>query len=178
MLTVWQFHQHKFSYIRSLLHFHCTKMEFLIIQPVLNTAQSLFLSVRATYWFPVSHISIITGLLSFLAIIPLTALPLSVLLSGETRVHHRGLEESGLIPGQTLQTSCYLSSHTHLTLAVWCGLTATCRHAAFLYRTLGEPSFMRCSIMCVLSPDWVALKCKYLWNKAVVRVSTERDTVS
>ena len=33
---------------------------------------------------------------------------------------------------------------------------------------LGDSSFMRCSITCVLSPDWVALKCKYLWNKAAI----------
>lgn len=57
------------------------------------------------------------------------------------------------------------------------GVKATCRHAAFLNRTLGEPSSMQCSIMCVLSPDWVALKCKYLWDKVGIWVNTEGHCV-
>lgn len=36
------------------------------------------------------------------------------------------------------------------------GSLATCRHAAFPKGTLWEPPFMPCSIICILSPDWVA----------------------
>lgn len=107
------------------------------------------------------HISPLTGLLSFPPIVLLAALPPSVLLSGKTVAPQRASAQSrdrrrGLTPSVLLSDS------------LWCSGKATYRHAAFLYRTLGEPSFMRCSITCILSPDWVALMCKYLRNKAVI----------
>lgn len=116
------------------------------------------------------HISPLTGLLSFPPIVLLAALPPSVLLSGKTVAPQRTSAQSrdrkrGLKPS-------VLSSDS-----LWCSGKATYRHAAFLYRTLGEPSFMRCSITCILSPDWVALMCKYLRNKAVIWVHIEGHCV-
>lgn len=93
---------------------------------------------------------------------PLAALPLSAPLSGKPAAPQTDFRTG---PSSKTRLSLTFSLVRHL---LWCGVKPTYRHAAFLYRTLGELSFMRCSITCVLSPDWVALKCKYLWNKAVI----------
>ncbi len=140
-----------------------------------TTSSLLLLSQGVLY-----HTSPLTELLSFLPIIPLTALPLSVLLSGEnhrtTKDFSSEGQESGPIPGQWTRTDSEPRVFTRQTRC-GAGVKATYRHAAFLNRTLGEPSSMQCSIMCVPSPDWVALKCKYLSDKAVIWVNTEGHCV-
>lgn len=75
-------------------------------------------------------------------IILLIAVPSSALLSGTTE------DSNPRLSRQMYQTHCV-------------GSKSTCQHAAFLQRTLGELQFTPCSIICILSPDWVAMKCKY-----------------
>lgn len=66
---------------------------------------------------------------------------------------------SALLSGTTEDSNPRLSRRKYQTHCV--GSKSTCRHAAFLQRTLGELQFTPCSIICILSPDWVAMKCKY-----------------
>lgn len=76
-------------------------------------------------------------------------------------LHHRGLQF-------TRERSRDWSQDRKVADSLRCSGKAICRHAAFLYWTLGKPPFMQCSITCLLSPDWVALMCKYLQYKEAV----------
>lgn len=96
------------------------------------------------------------------SLLPCTALPSPSLLSGPNRCITEDAFSSGgqESDGQRTRT---LVGH------------ATFRHAAFLKGTLWEPPFTPCSIICILSPDWVAiLKCKYLWDGQFIRTGPRR----
>ena len=117
------FIDHKKHYILPLVKVHNENLQFGISE----FPTSLERSTRpAAFSSQLYDTSLLTGLLSFHLIITLTALPLSILLSGKTAAPQRtSAQESGLT------VNVVISRQTELTV-LWCGLKATYQHAAFL----------------------------------------------